>query len=188
MNMQLADDNNLLDDMMSDMQKANVLYRPTDYWLTCQRVFMPELKRKGLKNFRRRHHSILGSFSAVDLLVQPTLQVRAKFPGSRWLSRMFTGIVQRMPLISLGISEFEPQWLTPYFYHHTQEKFERTRFRLMDCPSSRWGNPEDLATLGGGTIPSGIWSMPRCLPMPPGILNLKTTPSYANSVLGWDGM
>lgn len=66
----VADDPDLLDLMMAHIDKADELDKPTNYWKVYERVFLPELKKKGWRDFRRRRHSILESFGATDTLVR----------------------------------------------------------------------------------------------------------------------
>ncbi len=64
--MQVADDQVLLDLMMDDMKEADELYRPTSYWATYEKSVLPELRKLGLKDFRRRELSTLASSGATD--------------------------------------------------------------------------------------------------------------------------
>lgn len=64
--MQVRDDPALLDLMMSDMRRADSLYRPTSYWATYEKSTMPELQSLGLRDFRRRELSTLASAGATD--------------------------------------------------------------------------------------------------------------------------
>ena len=74
--MQVADDFELLTLMMADTAGTEMLYRPTPYWKEYERRFLPELSELGLRDFRRRHHSILTSFGAN----RPPPQLRKRGP------------------------------------------------------------------------------------------------------------
>ena len=50
--------------MLRDTQEGPELYRPTNYWKLYEKIFLPELKEKVLKDFRRRKGSVLSSFGA----------------------------------------------------------------------------------------------------------------------------
>ena len=63
---QVDDDSALLAAMLSDLETAPEEYRPTNYWQVHERRFLPELQRLGLRDFRRRRNSVLGSFGATD--------------------------------------------------------------------------------------------------------------------------
>src|SRR5688500_5880153 len=63
---QVEDNPALLTLMLNDLRTAPEEYRPTNYWQVHERRFLPELRRLGLKDFRRRNNSVLGSFGATD--------------------------------------------------------------------------------------------------------------------------
>ncbi len=65
--MQVNDNFKLLKQMLSDMQTAPDIYKPTNYWAVYEKRFLPELFKLGLHDFRRRKKSILSSFRATDL-------------------------------------------------------------------------------------------------------------------------
>ena len=70
--MQPVDDDNLLDQMMSDLRQVPREYQPTQYWENNEAELVAYLKEYGLKDFRRQHstgaRNILLSFGATDLL------------------------------------------------------------------------------------------------------------------------
>jgi hypothetical protein len=65
--MQVNEKPALLDRMLDDLRRAPVEYRPTNFWQFHERHFLPELKQRGLRDFRRRKNSVLTSFGATDL-------------------------------------------------------------------------------------------------------------------------
>jgi putative sugar O-methyltransferase len=66
-NLQVLDDAELLEIMLEDSKKSLDIYKPTNYWNNYEKIFVRELKKLGLKDFRRRKNSILSGFSATDL-------------------------------------------------------------------------------------------------------------------------
>ena len=62
--------------MMRITENADILLRPTNYWSNCRNRFLRELRKQGLKDFRRRKDSVLESFGAVDLDPYPSFTVR----------------------------------------------------------------------------------------------------------------
>ena len=95
--MQLSDDLDLLMLMMDDTANAAPLYRPTQYWKEYERRFLPELRRDGLRDFRRRRGSVLSSFSATDLT--PSLG-RVDLRASRlWYNHRIRALPGWRPLI-----------------------------------------------------------------------------------------
>jgi len=68
--LQVQDDLELLDLMISDMHAAPELYRPTNYWELYEKQFLTQLRSKGLHDFRRnKRMSVLSSFGATDVIV-----------------------------------------------------------------------------------------------------------------------
>jgi len=53
--------------MLNDTKNSPKLYQPTKYWHNYEKKFLPELKRLGLKDFRRRKNSIFQSFGSMDI-------------------------------------------------------------------------------------------------------------------------
>jgi len=65
---QVRDDTDLLDLMVKDSQSVSDLYKPTNYWEILEKNLLPELKTKGLHNFRRRKNSVISFLNHTDLL------------------------------------------------------------------------------------------------------------------------
>jgi putative sugar O-methyltransferase len=60
------DDPKLLDLMMADLAEAPPLFQPTNYWRRyCQQI-VKELRRDGLRDFRRRRGTYMASMGATD--------------------------------------------------------------------------------------------------------------------------
>ena len=68
---QIMDDQVLLELMLSDMKQSEDCFKPTHFWRWYEKKSLPELKTKGLKDFRRSRNSALRSFGAVDFFLQP---------------------------------------------------------------------------------------------------------------------
>jgi putative sugar O-methyltransferase len=64
---QITDNKPLLEEMIRDMDSAPAEYKPTNYWSVYAKSHIPELLKKGLKDFRRREDSVLASYCATDL-------------------------------------------------------------------------------------------------------------------------
>jgi len=76
----IEDDPDLLEEMLNDMYSAPKIYQPTNYWKNYERILVPELRKKGLKDFRRRKNSLLTTFGASDLdPINGLLLSRTKF-------------------------------------------------------------------------------------------------------------
>jgi putative sugar O-methyltransferase len=57
----------LLELMLHDQASVPEAYKPTNYWLNYEKRLVPELRREGLRDFRRRKNSVLKSLGATDL-------------------------------------------------------------------------------------------------------------------------
>jgi putative sugar O-methyltransferase len=151
---QVPDDQELIALMMTELDKADELYKPTNYWKFYEKMFLPEIKKNGLYNFRRRRHSLLESFGATDTLLRGRFLPKYKFKGSGRIANFIENILWANPIYPLtGLTSIEPDWVTQYFYRHMQKKFRSINLDLNKCPTSLYGNPEDVAE-----IDSGYWS------------------------------
>ena len=73
--------------MLRDTQEGSELYRPINYWELYENIFLPKLKEKGLKDFRRRKGLVLSSFGATaNHWPSPRIDT---FSGSSLLSKIF---------------------------------------------------------------------------------------------------
>lgn len=147
---QVDDDNNLLMQMMAEMRAAPEIYRPGNYWRHYEQFVLPELRKVGLKNFRRRWNSILSTFGAAD--TRPRVAVRCKLavPGAGMMGRFFSRVIRNIPLSEVRIESENLSFDIPeYFYYYTAEKFERVGLRLSDCSASLVGGPEDVIEMSG---------------------------------------
>src|SRR5262245_3310373 len=149
---QVPDDVELLEEMMRGLASAPEAYQPTDYWAFYEKRFLPELKRLGLRDFRRRERSVLDSFGAVDLPIQAELTVAGGWP-TRSLAALAASIFRRYNAMAAEIVGLNTRAVTPFFYRYVREKFAACGLDLRTCPTTRFGNPRDLCGLDGG-----LWS------------------------------
>jgi putative sugar O-methyltransferase len=154
MSVQVPDDEALLGRMMSGLASCDELYKPTNYWRHYEQHLMPELKRQGLHDFRRRRDSVLTAFGATDLCPRGTIEVAPAIPAARRLSWALNYVVSLIPGISLTVWGSEASWFTKYFYFYVKAKFERLDLSLQACATSPHGNPEDLVEIEGA-----LWSL-----------------------------
>ena len=63
---QVSDDHELLMLMLSNMNNADPIYQPTNFWKLSNDLLIPELEQFGLKDYRRRKNTRLGGFAAND--------------------------------------------------------------------------------------------------------------------------
>lgn len=152
---QVDDDPLLLDKMMRDLDMADDIYKPTNYWKYYEKAFMPELKKRGLFDYRRRKFSILASFGAVDLLLSVKVASRIKYKGCNRLANLVEQLLLSNPFFNINkFNLCSRESLTPYFYWYVKNKFDLANLNIGKCPTSSFGNPEDLVE-----IDNGLWSL-----------------------------
>lgn len=115
---QVDDDINLLDRMTASYDRADSIYKPTNYWATYGKAFLPELYTYGLDGFRSRKGSLLESFGAADLQVP----------------------------IDPHFSNYEQ--LIGYFYRLTRKKFIAHGLDIDKCHATKVGSPEGVRFAG----------------------------------------
>jgi putative sugar O-methyltransferase len=103
--LQVDDNPGLLEQMMNDLEKAPVLYQPTNYWKVYEKAFISELKTIGLKDFRRRKNSILSRFGATDLTEKRFYDLKnnenlinsfRKIPGGQKILVLLDSVINRV--------------------------------------------------------------------------------------------
>ena len=158
---QIEDNSVLLQEMWEAQLKADPLYKPGNYWDTYSKVFIPELKTKGLHDFKRRKFSILGSFGATDLNLLtlrnlPTWLEKLKTKKILWhavphISDVIEWILK--PIERLYLKQFSANDVFDYFYPRISEKFSQKGWDLKNFSMSDIGNPDEKVPYDGK-----IWS------------------------------
>ena len=151
--LQVIDDPALLEKMLEDQEKCDNFYKPTNYWAYYENQFLPELRRYGLKDFRRHRASVVNSFGATDLKIKPRIEFQPTIPGRNKLTRYLNVLFDKLSFVALAVNEINLDDVTLYLYSRVKEKFEALGMDLDKCPTSRFGNPEDMQEVKGG-----IWS------------------------------
>ncbi|MBL7942511.1 MAG: putative sugar O-methyltransferase [Flavobacteriales bacterium] len=153
---QVQNDTGLLNRMNDDMKAAAPYYNPTNYWAYYEKVFLPELKEKGLTDFRRRKGSVLRSFGATDLIESRYVEL-SKFrlihnkillaiPGWNKIIDGLSGLLSRL------VSVF-PGWAKrlrskPFrFASEFGKEMEAPPLEALEI--SLAGNPEDVFVVDG---------------------------------------
>ena len=141
--LQVQDDLELLDLMISDMHAAPELYRPTNYWELYEKQFLTQLRSKGLHDFRRnKRMSVLSSFGATDVIV-PYSRLTDLFLKSATI-RKFSR------LVSLVYAGVELQDVRKLCYDFASVYGAKCGAKpLAEFETSTVGNPEDLFTIKG---------------------------------------
>lgn len=153
---QVDDDETLLSSMMSFVLEGDPMYAPTNYWSYYSKYFMPELTKRGLKDFRRRRDSILRSFGATDLFPyaeirnadSPMLKGRPPTDKGK-LGKVLTKIVEAIPGVRLSIDGLSPQEFVEYTIWRATPYFERKGLNIHKSRSTLIGNPEGIRHVDG---------------------------------------
>lgn len=133
---QLEDKPELLELMLNDTKNSPKLYQPTKYWYNYEKKFLPELKRLGLKDFRRRKNSIFQSFGAADIdpidlklrvlnkdLFEGIFPLKKSILFKRFIRsairiKLFRRMVEQISRLWLGISLEQKLFFTYQFAKH----------------------------------------------------------------------
>jgi len=158
---QLRDDPQLLELMLQDTRSAPDLYKPTNYWLNYEKIFLPELRSYGLKNFRRRKDSVLSTFGATDLLPKSLHLNYLPVKGRERLTSIVLKKLMRallkvedvekfFNLISLIVSGVTLQDVRLLCYEFAKCYGEKNGAKsIRDFEASLIGNPEDVFFIEG---------------------------------------
>lgn len=154
---QCEDDIKLLEQMWQEQSNADALYQPGNYWQVYAQTFLPELRLKGLKNFRSRRFSIMGSFGATDLsLYNITVlpQVLKKMQKTRFIWRYVPCIINLLegllsPFRKIFELQFNSSTIAEYFYALVERKLEQKGWRIENFSMSLIGAPEERISIEG---------------------------------------
>lgn len=152
-----------LDAMMADMEQADPLYKPTNYWGNYLTSIYNELKYTGLDNFRSRHGTLLDAFGAsnynpcfFNLLHNRRLNnhITQKIPGYIPLlhsaHRFINNTVMQKLMRVKNQYSLSLQDLRQSAVEHAQYYgLERGARPLLDIEASDVGNPEDYFSIRG---------------------------------------
>lgn len=156
MSNQVKDDLELLKLMNDDMKSSSSNYNPTNYWAYYEKVLMPELETQGLRDFRRRKHSVLRSFGATDLIEKPLVDFRTSRLVYNKLTKSIPGFVSLIKGANSAASSVVrsfPGWRNsiqnrPYeFCKSLGKKYGAKPIESFSC--SDIGNPEDRIEVDG---------------------------------------
>lgn len=153
---QVQDDEALLDMMLADMAAASPMYQPTNYWKHYERGLLPELRSKGLHDFRRRQKSILKSFGAVDIFPKDILNIlQIRLLYNKYVLQIpgWKRMMEKLAKSSTNWIVSRPEW----YQRVSMRNFNRVEamgiqssaFPLRDLPLSLAGNPEDVFWVNG---------------------------------------
>jgi putative sugar O-methyltransferase len=171
--MQVEDNPELLALMLNDLRNAPEDYRPTNFWQVHARRFLPELQRLGLRDFRRRPNSVLGSFGATDpeplqldffysaLFNNPATRLlpfhqrvlhflnslaHIRAPSQETLRRL----KRIAPVKTFDHYEISPEALRHISYEYVRREAERVGARpIHEFEASLAGSPADVFTMEG---------------------------------------
>ena len=148
------------------MKKVSDFYKPTYFWSVYEKRFLPELKKLGLKDFRRRKNTILSSFHGTDL--KPSLLSLNKFPKGK-LNFLFRQVLRlkktqrhfdSMSSINLGVNNNDLNFLCYQLAKFYGESCGAKS--INDFEISKIGNPENTFSVNGNTYT--FWSLTYYVP------------------------
>jgi putative sugar O-methyltransferase len=165
---QVKDDFALLEIMLADMRAAPAAYQPGNYWRNYERIFVPELRKKGLRDFRRRGNTVLSTFGATDYA--PLTAAANKHPMETWHPaarkfkrftyvlvrkiRLLSKIVGSMSSALTGASLDQVRALFCQYAACYGEKNNAMPLTAFDASTA--GNPEDVFPFDGHTYTTSL--------------------------------
>jgi putative sugar O-methyltransferase len=159
---QVSDDPALFEELLRRERAASKLYRPTNYWNSYAETFVPELRRLGLHDFRRRKDNILDAFGANDPV--PACTIDWSLPALRWLWKLAqTRIVWHVArpmrnaaeraVARVAVPPYSFEASMVYFHAQVAKKFDRLGIDLGTLGTDYVGNPDGLVAIDGA-----LWS------------------------------
>ena len=160
---QVPDRPELLKLMLDDLASAPAVFRPTNYWSVYEQRFVPELRDRGLVDFRRRRGTVLSSFGATDYRPRGAYldfsrsrvfgnRVTQFLPGWKRLLGRLNDLFNREDLspATLDVYDCGVRELQESAFRLTQLYGEHAGARPLDCIElSSAGNPEDVFEIAG---------------------------------------
>jgi putative sugar O-methyltransferase len=164
MQKQVFDNPGLLKLMLEDSKSVPEIYKTTNYWAYNTDKFIAEILEKGLKDFRQRHGSKLGSFGATDLTPEFMIDLRSSTPifSNRIINKLpfrlalltsLNHIIEKM--IGLFPSYYRYVKNTPYLMSKVEGEKAGAK-PVAEFEASLVGNPEDVITVNGKTYTTSI--------------------------------
>lgn len=158
---QVQDDFAALEQMMADMEAANELYRPTNYWQLYETRTMEEIRKFGLENYRRRADSVFAPFGAVDNAAT-SARINLKYNRYLWnrITRRLPFWQQTLDTTSRGLTQI--LGVVDGRFNLTAEHAIRLAYDLAsqygreadakplsNIGTAKAGNPKDLVSING---------------------------------------
>lgn len=131
--------------MLSDMKSCEDCFKPTHFWQFYQKKFLPELKAKGLKDFRRRRNSVLSSFGAVDFFIQPFWTKWEVLRNWEIANKLVNSFFPNNPTVNSPFKNI----VVEHHYWKVKDNFRQLNIDIRKCPTSRFGNPEGIVQIEG---------------------------------------
>lgn len=153
--MQVEDDFSLLQLMLGENKKSDVLYQATNFWDRYEKMLVPELKRRGLKDFKRRRFSKLSSFRALDWneMYRIDLTLQGFFNNS--ITKKYIFVNNTIERLNLLLNRLLPikfpieNDLFQLSFQFARDLGEKSSARkITDFEESLVGNPEKIIRCG----------------------------------------
>lgn len=143
----IQDNPELLEIMFADMQKADVLYRPTNYWSVYQKKLMPVLAKEGISRFRASDCKVFGSFGVSQTPLTLMAQwYRSDQHHTSMLERILFSLYEKKPAFALIMKQHRAtlQAFREACFHFTLRGDQD--HQLLSIGDSGLGDPQDLFT------------------------------------------
>ncbi len=164
MTLQVKDNFALLDMMNEDMERAPVLYKPTNYWEYKANFLLPALKEEGLKDFRRKTVSVYASIGGVDVLPQWLIDLNKYRLFNNRILHLLPFWKKAMQLMNIAVNRVTrifPAYIDylkkkPYRYA-LQVQRETGAAPVDQFEASLAGNPEYVFEVNGKSYTNNIF-------------------------------
>lgn len=160
--LQVSDDPELLKLMLDDMEVADPLYKPTNFWAVSNDLLIREIEQAGLLDFRSRKKNRLGGFGATDCksnLISLDLK-KLRYVNNRLIRRLpgWSGFLERISnYLANAINrrcDFQDDDIYRMCWQFCHELGTKSTFAkpLSGLSESRMGNPEEYFSTPEGNI------------------------------------
>lgn len=143
--LQVEDDDALLDLMLSDVQSAPEIFQPTNYWSVYHERIVPELREKGLNDFRRRRVTTLHKFGATDSFPE----VRLDFRSQRYLNNRYTRKIKPWERFLELLNATQLVLAHRQVRQMVERYVAEAKVDSIDFEASLVGNPQDIVRING---------------------------------------
>ncbi len=144
---QIPDDPSLLEEMLHDEVIAPDPFKATNYWRVYQDRFVPELRTRGLTDYRSRSDSVLSSFGATDL--HPQSRRIQRNPLIRRMPKRLQKRIARCAMRTRAYKRRRHRALSEYIHEAREYGLAIGCPDILDFTTTLAGSPEDFIQVNG---------------------------------------